>query len=379
METNIYDEKTWRSPFTGGKIKHVVETRKVKYRGEEFKYKYEYFLCLDTKFRFQKVYPHGHHRDDEFQAEIEYRKAHDIPFDFEFKRRRKRYGLTTEQMTKILHLRKDAGWGVNEYEAYEQGYVPEAKDIERVKAVNNSIQFLLLVEEHRELVSDEEYEDIKAVVERDIEREAHEVKYLMLEERKGEGKGSLYEVEVDLRTATMMTPYDYSEEKYSLKNAKLCTREAQVTIYGRTYPYTEHYYVDIPTGKEYYTEEVYDINENQYHIAYRKDRGIPLAEELKVFREKLGVTSEQMTMIVGLDPYDDEYGIMERGRCHWIPSLEYMLWLAEAMKNPNLLYPFEKSGHFWDYGKEHFFTDEQFNALKHRLEELIEEYNNSHK
>ncbi len=166
----------------------------------------------------------------------------------------------------------------------------------------------------------------------------------------------------------------YTKEKNILKDAKLCCRAAEMTIYGRTYPYTEYYYVDIPSGDEFLTDDVNRINEEQYYAAYRIDRGLPFPCEIKAFREKLGLDQQQMALLLRFDPYDYEYEPVEEGE--ELMPMEKMLWLAEAMKNPNLLYPFENNKYFWTLGFNVFFPKAKLKVFEHRMKELIEEYNN---
>ncbi len=367
-------EYTIRSPFTGGEVEVINRKYTFYFRGEKFEHEQKIYKCVDTKNTF--VLNDVYHNTDLNRVFNMYRERYDLMYPSGFEYYRKEYELTTEQMTKILNLKEDMGWGENEYAALENGYLPPLDEADRLNDIlHNFHLFMQCVEDKREVVSKKKYKEFKKRDKAVTEWESKTKKQLMMVYWEGEHEGELFESVVYLWDGEFDYSHfeKYSRKKYSLSDAKLCTREAQVTIYGRTYPYMEHYYVDIPSGIEYVTLELHRTNQDLYYNAYRLDRGLPFPEELKAFREKLGLSLKQMAILYGIDPHDFEYDNIEKGDTLF--SLEHGLWVAEAMKNPRLLFPFENNECLQEHEEtlEYYFPEEQKQALSRRIVEIMKE------
>lgn len=141
-----------KSPFTGGDVTILTETRKAVFRKEEYVYTYLSYQCVDTKEMFTTT-----QMDMVNTAQIynQYRTAHCMPFPDEIKEVRQRYGLSAHKMSKIL------GFGDNQYRLYENGEMPSVANGRVLKAIQSPKTFETFVDAAINVLSDEEYTKVK--------------------------------------------------------------------------------------------------------------------------------------------------------------------------------------------------------------------------
>ncbi len=106
---------------------------------------------------------------------------------------------------------------------------------------------------------------------------------------------------------------------------ELYTEPATVTYRGETVSYDRSYYHCVDTGMEFADEELEGINLKRLYDTYRRIHGIPTAEELKQMRERYGVPSSAMSLILGLG--ENQFGLYEDGTVP-VPSVGRLLALA---------------------------------------------------
>ena len=106
---------------------------------------------------------------------------------------------------------------------------------------------------------------------------------------------------------------------------ELHTEPATVTYRGETISYDKSFYHCVDTGMEFADEELEGMNLKRIYDAYRLLHGIPLAEELKQMRERYGIPSSAMSLILGLG--ENQFGLYEEGTVP-TPSVGRLLALA---------------------------------------------------
>ena len=141
-----------KSPFTGGEVILLADTRKAVFRKEEYEYTYLCYQCVDTGEIFTTT-----QMDTVNTAQIYncYRTEHGIPFPDEIKEMRSRYGLSASKMSKIL------GFGDNQYRLYENGEIPSIANGRVLKAIQSPRTFATFVDAAKGVLSDEEYGRIR--------------------------------------------------------------------------------------------------------------------------------------------------------------------------------------------------------------------------
>ena len=140
-----------KSPFTGGRVKEVSTVEEHEFRKKVFSVHVRYYVCEDTNEKFTTS-----EQDELLFNELysQYRAAHGIPFPEEIKSIRQKYGLTYQQMTKIL------GFGSNQYAQYEKGQVPSDSNGKMLSAIMNRQFMLHLLEDSKAEFSDDEYQKV---------------------------------------------------------------------------------------------------------------------------------------------------------------------------------------------------------------------------
>lgn len=145
-----------KSPFTGGDVVLVSETRKATFRKEEYEYTHLAYRCVDTGEQFTTT------ELDEFNvAQIynSYRTEYGIPYPDEIKEIRNCYGLSALKMSKIL------GFGDNQYRLYENGEIPNVANGRVLKAIQSPRTFETFVDAAKNSMAENEYVKIKRRIE----------------------------------------------------------------------------------------------------------------------------------------------------------------------------------------------------------------------
>lgn len=106
---------------------------------------------------------------------------------------------------------------------------------------------------------------------------------------------------------------------------ELCTMPATVSYRGETISYEKSFYHCVDTGMEFADEELEKANLKRVYDTYRHRHGIPTAEELKKIRERYGIPSSAMSIILGLG--ENQFGLYEEGA---VPTLSVGKLLALA-------------------------------------------------
>ncbi|WP_187376745.1 MULTISPECIES: type II toxin-antitoxin system antitoxin SocA domain-containing protein [Butyricimonas] len=132
-------------------MKRIYEKRTWNFRGEQFEYAHQAWLCEDTGEQFT---------DDAsdtagfVQVTNQYRVKYGIPFTDEVIAVRERYGVSAAKMSLIL------GIGVNQYRLYEQGEVPSVSNGRMIRSVMNPEVMLEMVESASHELTRSEYNKI---------------------------------------------------------------------------------------------------------------------------------------------------------------------------------------------------------------------------
>lgn len=161
------NDKTMKSPFTGGEATLQKETRTMDFRKEAFQVMFQYYLCRDTREQFT---------DDELdevntnQVYNKYREKYGIPFPDEIKTIREQYGLPASKMSEIL------GLGANVYRSYEAGEVPSVSNGRLIQMVKDPDEFKKLVELSRNEFTPEELQKINRKINHALETRDDHIK-----------------------------------------------------------------------------------------------------------------------------------------------------------------------------------------------------------
>lgn len=112
---------------------------------------------------------------------------------------------------------------------------------------------------------------------------------------------------------------------------ELFTESATVTYRGETISYDRSYYHCVDTGMEFVDEELESMNLKRIYDNYRHIHSIPTAEDLKKMRERYGIPSNAMSLILGLG--ENQFGLYEEGT---VPTPSVGRLLALAMEPDNM-------------------------------------------
>lgn len=107
---------------------------------------------------------------------------------------------------------------------------------------------------------------------------------------------------------------------------ELCIETAEVTFRGEIIPYEKTFFHCVDSGLEFVDEEQEAANLKLIYDTYRALHSIPMPEELKVMRERYGIPSFAMSLILGLG--ENQYGLYEEGVVP-TPSVGRLLALAK--------------------------------------------------
>lgn len=136
-----------KSPITGKEMKLSVKDSTLDFRKEPFNFKYQYYLCEDTKEEFTTT------ALDELnlnQVYNQYRDKHNLPFTEEIIKFRESLSVSAKLMSKVF------GFGTNSYRNYENGEVPSLSNGKMIyQSINNIKFFKGLVEDSNDLGDNE--------------------------------------------------------------------------------------------------------------------------------------------------------------------------------------------------------------------------------
>lgn len=103
------------SPFTGGLVEEVIETRNYEMRGQQVTVSAAFYRCVDTG----ELFTSGE-QDEAILLEMyrQYRERNQVPRVDVLKRRRKELGISAREASQLL------GFGINQFSQYEAGELP---------------------------------------------------------------------------------------------------------------------------------------------------------------------------------------------------------------------------------------------------------------
>jgi uncharacterized phage-associated protein/DNA-binding transcriptional regulator YiaG len=134
---------------------------------------------------------------------------------------------------------------------------------------------------------------------------------------------------------------------------------AKLNFRKEEFELTYHYYLCEKSGEQYTTDELDRINITQVHNKYRENYGIPFPDEIKLIREKYGISASKMSDILGLGA--NSYRLYETGE---IPSVANGR-LILAIKHPkDFIKQLEASSHI--------LSDKDLKKFTSQAEELLE-------
>lgn len=141
-----------KSPFTGGTVSLLQESRNFEFRKDTFTICFHYYRCDDTAKDFTT-----NELDSLNQVQVhhKYREKFGIPFIEEIKQIRDQYGLSAAKMSDVL------GLGTNVYRNYEAGEMPSVATGRLIRLAGDPNEFTKLLEMSRNVLEPYEYERVK--------------------------------------------------------------------------------------------------------------------------------------------------------------------------------------------------------------------------
>lgn len=133
---------------------------------------------------------------------------------------------------------------------------------------------------------------------------------------------------------------------------ELCTEKAEVTYRGERISYEKSFYRCVDSGMEFVDDEQEKANLKCIYDTYRHIHFIPLAEDLKEMRERYGIPSFAMSLILGLG--ENQYGLYEDGV---VPSpsvgkllnlVKYPAILKEMLESARASFSEKQYGKYYD-------------------------------
>ena len=112
---------------------------------------------------------------------------------------------------------------------------------------------------------------------------------------------------------------------------ELRTLPASVLYRGETISYEKSIYHCMDSGLEFTDDDLEAANLKLIYDTYRRRHGIPLAEELRQMRERYGIPSSAISLILGLG--ENQFGLYEEGT---VPTVSVGRLLALAMEPLNM-------------------------------------------
>lgn len=146
-----------KSPFTGGKVRLVRETRKLEYRKEAFDIVYHYYLCEDSGEQFTTTELDTLNIN---QVHNTYRAKYGIPFKDEIRNIREKYALSAAKMSEVL------GLGANVYRNYESGEMPSVATGRMIRMAEDAAEFSKLLELSKNSLEPHEFERVQKKLQR---------------------------------------------------------------------------------------------------------------------------------------------------------------------------------------------------------------------
>lgn len=136
------------SPFTGGKVKLLIEEKQFEFRKDHFTISQLYYKCIDSGEEFST--------DELDQVNLNqlynrYRVKYGLPFPEEIKQIREQYGLSASKMSEIL------GLGTNSYRQYEAGDIPTVANGRLILAAKDPEELIKFLEASKSLLSEKDY------------------------------------------------------------------------------------------------------------------------------------------------------------------------------------------------------------------------------
>lgn len=113
---------------------------------------------------------------------------------------------------------------------------------------------------------------------------------------------------------------------------ELCKEMAEVTFRGEVITYERTFYRCVDSGLEFADEEMENEDLKQVYDIYRRNHSIPLADELRAMRERYGIPSSAMSLILGLG--ENQFGLYEEGT---VPTVSVGRLLTMAMDPDNMM------------------------------------------
>lgn len=92
---------------------------------------------------------------------------------------------------------------------------------------------------------------------------------------------------------------------------ELCTESTSVVFRGETIFYERSFYHCVESDFEFTDEEQTEANLKNVYDAYRRLHSIPLAEELRLWRERYGIPASAMSILLNLG--ENQYSLYEDG------------------------------------------------------------------
>ena len=102
----------------------------------------------------------------------------------------------------------------------------------------------------------------------------------------------------------MISPF--TGGKVTLKHEK-----TTITYRGEAFSCNRYFYICEDTGIEFTDAKLDDKGLSEVHEQYRKEHGIPSANELKLLRESIGISAKTMSLVLGLG--ENQYRLYEAG------------------------------------------------------------------
>ncbi len=146
-----------KSPFTGGKVRLIHETRKLDYRKEAFDITYHYYLCEDSGEQFTTAELDTLNIN---QVHNKYRAKYGIPFKDEIRSIREKYALSAAKMSEVL------GLGANVYRNYESGEMPSVATGRMIRMAEDADEFNKLLDLSKNSLEPHEFERLQKKLQR---------------------------------------------------------------------------------------------------------------------------------------------------------------------------------------------------------------------
>lgn len=139
---NYYMKMTdLESPFTGGSVEEVVETRSYEMRGQQVAVSATFYRCVDTG----ELFTSGE-QDEAILAEMykQYSERNQVPGGDILKRRREKLSISAREASQLL------GFGINQFSQYEAGDLPSESNTLLLQFFcdERQLQFLLNARMH---------------------------------------------------------------------------------------------------------------------------------------------------------------------------------------------------------------------------------------